>query len=280
MTPIGLAADDQRRPEPATSAARPGSRRLLRLDRSIVSRRSLISSGSRVSDRRACRMPIDRTGSSGKRTPRSIVVREADQVRASGRGSPMSIDLGVEDLPHPLADELVHRLHLELRGQALLDVVDDRELGRPLVRLGQQPLGLVEQARVLERDAHARGKRAEQALVGLAEGVLEGLSRIEDRRCPRSPDLIGTPSQDSVTVPPRSMAPASIARRWCRGGAGCPWPGPSRSGRCRSPWAAIGGGCPPPARRPSGSRRWLVDEADRNRSRVEDRPDPLAHELA
>ena len=42
-----------------------------------------------------------------------------------------------------------------LRGQALLDAVDDRQLGGSLVGLGQKPLRLVEQSRVLERDAEA-----------------------------------------------------------------------------------------------------------------------------
>ena len=60
---------------------------------------------------------------------------------------------------------------VELLGQGVADVVDDRELGIALVGLGQQALRLVEQARVLERDGHARGERAEQAFVGLVEGV-------------------------------------------------------------------------------------------------------------
>ncbi len=40
-------------------------------------------------------------------------------------------------------------------GEALLDAVDDRQLGRALVGLGEQPAGLVEQPGVLERDAQA-----------------------------------------------------------------------------------------------------------------------------
>ena len=38
--------------------------------------------------------------------------------------------------------------------------------------LGQQALRLVEEPRVLERDAHAGGERREQALIGLAERML------------------------------------------------------------------------------------------------------------
>ena len=41
---------------------------------------------------------------------------------------------------------------------ALLDAVDYRELGVVLLGFLQQPLGLVEQARVLERNAHARSR--------------------------------------------------------------------------------------------------------------------------
>ena len=80
-------------------------------------------------------------------------------------------DLGVEDLVDLVADELVHRPACRAGRQALLDAVDDRQLGGPLVGLGQQALRLVEQAGVLERDAQARGERREQPLVGLAERV-------------------------------------------------------------------------------------------------------------
>ena len=68
----------------------------------------------------------------------------------------MNIESRVEDRPDPLADELDDRLEVELLGERLADLVDDRELGGALVRLGQQPLRLVEQPRVLEGDAHAR----------------------------------------------------------------------------------------------------------------------------
>jgi hypothetical protein len=98
-------------------------------------------------------------------------VREADQV---GRRvvDPDIDDLGVEDRLDPVADEVVHGLHVELLGEAALDVVDQGQLGGPLVRLGEQAPGLVEQAGVLESDAHARRERREQALVGLGVGVL------------------------------------------------------------------------------------------------------------
>ena len=78
----------------------------------------------------------------------------------------------VEDLAQLVADQIDDGLEVELGGHAFLDAVDDRELGGALLGLLQQPLRLVEQARVLERHAHARGDRREQADLGLAEGVL------------------------------------------------------------------------------------------------------------
>ena len=61
---------------------------------------------------------------------------------------------------------------LSSAASALLHAVDDRELGVALLGLLEQPLRLVEQSRVLERDAHAAGERLEQTHVGLAEGML------------------------------------------------------------------------------------------------------------
>ena len=58
------------------------------------------------------------------------------------------------------------RLEVQLGRQALLDAVDDGQLGGALLGLLQQPLGLVEQARVLERHAHAGRHGREQPHVG------------------------------------------------------------------------------------------------------------------
>ena len=85
-------------------------------------------------------------------------------------------------------DEVVHRLHVELGGEALLDAVDDRQLGRALVGLGQQPLRLVEQPRVLEGDAQARGEGRQQPHVG---SLKASVGRGSAARCGRttvSPD--------------------------------------------------------------------------------------------
>ena len=64
------------------------------------------------------------------------------------------------------------RLEVERSGHALLDAVDHRQLGVALLGLLQQALRLVEQARVLQRDAHRRRDRLEQAHFGFAERVL------------------------------------------------------------------------------------------------------------
>ena len=80
-------------------------------------------------------------------------------------------DLGVEDLADLVADQVVHRLHVELGRESLLDAGDDRQLGRALVGLGQEAARLGEQPGILEGDAETRRERAQQALVGLAEGV-------------------------------------------------------------------------------------------------------------
>ena len=59
-------------------------------------------------------------GSSGNRTPRSIVYGKWISSVVAVE-DPDVEHLGVEDLAQPVADEVVHRLHVDLRGQALLD---------------------------------------------------------------------------------------------------------------------------------------------------------------
>ena len=63
-------------------------------------------------------------------------------------------------------------LEVELRRERRLHAVDDRELGGALLGLLQQALRLVEEARVLQRDAHAGATVAQQATSAVAEGVL------------------------------------------------------------------------------------------------------------
>ena len=108
-------------------------------------------------DRRASARPCSRS-------PRSIDVREVRQARRLVVDGDVD-DLGVEDLPDPVADGVVDRLQLELAGDGVLDAVDQRQLGVPLPRLVHEP-------RVLERHAQAARERLQELLVGLAERVL------------------------------------------------------------------------------------------------------------
>src|SRR4029453_16720716 len=91
-------------------------------------------------------------------------VREADET--FGLVEHGDIDyLGVEDLTESVPDEVVHRLHLEVLGQAALHIVDQGELGVALP-------SLFEQTGVLERDAEGPGERGEESHVRVAERVL------------------------------------------------------------------------------------------------------------
>mgnify|MGYP003693861707 CR=1 FL=1 len=99
----------------------------------------------------------------------------------------------LEDLADLVADRVVDALDVELGGERRLHAVDDRELGGALLALLEQALRLVEEARVLERDAHAVGERLQQAHVGIAERVL-ALHVDRELMSPRawSPATIGT----------------------------------------------------------------------------------------
>ena len=77
----------------------------------------------------------------------------------------------IENFAQLVADQVDNRLKVQLRSEPLLDRVDDRELGGTLLGLLEQALRLIEETRVLECDAHARGNRRDQAHLGLAEGV-------------------------------------------------------------------------------------------------------------
>ncbi len=79
---------------------------------------------------------------------------------------------GAKHLPQLVTHQIDDALEAELRRYALLDAVDHRQLGVPLLGFLQQALGLVEQARVLERDGHAGRERLEQADVVGTERVL------------------------------------------------------------------------------------------------------------
>ena len=77
-----------------------------------------------------------------------------------------------EHLAQLVADQVDDRLEVELGRHPFLDAVDQRQLGRALLGLLQQSLRLVEEARVLQRHAHAGRDRGQQPHLGLAERVL------------------------------------------------------------------------------------------------------------
>ena len=79
--------------------------------------------------------------------------------------------LRFEQPAHALAHELGDRREVELGGEGAADLVDQRQLGVALVGLGQQALGLLEEACVLQRNAHARREGGHEPLVGVAEGM-------------------------------------------------------------------------------------------------------------
>ena len=109
----------------------------------------------------------ERVGLQEEAAPLLVGVRIVDQVRLRIVDADSDVGL-VEDLADLVADGVVDPLHVELGGERLLDAVDDRELRGALFALLEQALRLVEQARVLERDAHAVGERLQQAHVRVA----------------------------------------------------------------------------------------------------------------
>ena len=65
--------------------------------------------------------------------------------------------LQVEDLADLIADQIIDGLHVQLGCQSLLDTGNDRQFGIALFGLFEQALGLVEETRVFEGDAHRVG---------------------------------------------------------------------------------------------------------------------------
>ena len=78
----------------------------------------------------------------------------------------------VEDIADLVADRVIDALDVELGGQRRLHAVDDRELRIALLALLEEALRFVEETRVFQCDAHARGHSREQPYLGLAERVL------------------------------------------------------------------------------------------------------------
>ena len=100
-------------------------------------------------------------------------VREVEQARLAIEHADVD-DLGVEDLLEPVADEVVHRLHLEVLREAALDVVDQRELGVALT-------GLLDRTRAAERGADVVRDEGEELLVLLGVDDVLAVALDDDR---------------------------------------------------------------------------------------------------
>src|SRR3989442_1047450 len=106
-----------------------------------------------------------------KTYPVLVRIRIVNQVRLGIVDADAHVPV-VKDVPDLVADRVVDALDVELGRERRLHAVDDGELRVALFGLLEQALRLVEEASVFERDAHAVGKRLEQAHVGIAESVL------------------------------------------------------------------------------------------------------------
>ena len=185
-------------------------------------------------------------------------------------------DVGLERLAHALADELDQRVELELCRERLADAVHGRELGHALARLVDEP-------RVVERDAQAAGQRRQEPLVVLAEGVraVDVLER---------DDAGGTPADDERDEQRRldrlaaehirvAVALGQLRRELRRSSAASASPSRACGSRSagsaaasrRSPRSITYGKLQKPAR--------LVVDRDAHDLRVEDVPDLVADEV-
>src|SRR4051794_4361951 len=85
-----------------------------------------------------------------------------------------------EDRSYALTDEFAYVVEVELLGKCRTDLVDDRQFGGALVGFGKEALRLAEQASILQRHAHARCQRREQAFVAFTERVWLGALETDD----------------------------------------------------------------------------------------------------
>ena len=104
--------------------------------------------------------------------PAVDLVGERDEVRGRVVEGDVEVTrVRAEDRLQAIAHQLHDRLEVELLGQPEADLIDQRQLRRALVRLGQQALRLVEEPRVLQGHAEARGDGGEEPHVRVVEGV-------------------------------------------------------------------------------------------------------------
>ena len=114
-----------------------------------------------------------------------------------------------------VGDAVHHQRQVERRRQVAADLRERGGFALAPLGLLQQPLRLVEQARVLERDAHAGDDRLEQPDLALAERVL-ALEALDDDDADDAfggDDLHRQASTASIRCPAATPAAATSARR-------------------------------------------------------------------
>ena len=136
--------------------------------------------------------PSGRGGAGGSVEPHAVLVLRRGSAAGCVAGSYQRMPMSPvsKHLAQLVADEVDDRLEVELRGHALLDAVDDRELGGALLGFLEQALRLVEEARVLQRDAHATRRRSSAG----GRRTRRTRSRARSSRCRSSPSTRSLPT--------------------------------------------------------------------------------------
>src|SRR5688572_26198372 len=80
--------------------------------------------------------------------------------------------LSVKDLTDLVPDRVVNALHIQLGGQRLLHAIDNRQFSITFLSFFEQTLGLIEEARILERGAQRCSDGGQQTQFGFPEGIL------------------------------------------------------------------------------------------------------------
>ena len=114
--------------------------------------------------------PVEGIGHRRKVHPHAVLVGVEDAPQARRLVAPRDHHVaGGKDFAQLVADEVDDGLEVKLGADALLDAVDDRQLGVARFGFLEQTLRLVEEAGVLEGRAHAAGQRLEKAHVAVGK---------------------------------------------------------------------------------------------------------------
>ncbi len=89
----------------------------------------------------------------------------------------------IEDLADLVPDRVVNALNVQFSGERSLHAVDDGKLCRTVFGDLEQALGLIEEARVLKRHAHAVGQGLQEAHIRFAKGVFLKAREIDQSAC-------------------------------------------------------------------------------------------------